>query len=72
MPLSIGDIVHSELTDEEGRIVRTLEIEGRIGYIVAIENKVSGKELEAFWRPGELKEVADDPRKYESPRKRSG
>lgn len=72
MALSIGDIVHSEITNEEGRIVRTLEIDGRIGCIVAIVNKVSGKELEAFWRPMELKELADDSRKYESPRKRSG
>jgi hypothetical protein len=72
MPLRIGDIVHSEITNEEGLIVRILEIEGRISYIVAIVNKVSGKELEAFWRPWELKELSDDPRKYESAQKRTG
>ena len=63
MPFSIGDTVRSEITNEEGRIVRILEIERRIAYIVAIVNKVSGNELEAFWRPQELKELADAPRK---------
>jgi hypothetical protein len=72
MPLSIGAAVHSEITNEEGRIVRILKIDGRIGYVVAIVNKVSGKELEAFWRPQELKEVKDAAPKYPAARRRSG
>jgi hypothetical protein len=72
MPLSIGDVVHSEITNEEGRIVRIVKIDGRIGCVVAIVNKVSGKELEAFWRPQELRELTDAASKYRAARKQSG
>jgi hypothetical protein len=43
--------------NEEGRIVRIVTIEGRIGYAVTILNNVSKKEIEALWRPQDLIEL---------------
>ena len=71
MQLSMGDIVHSEITNEVGRIVRIVKLEGLVGYVVVIVNRVSGKELEAFWRPQELREAKDPTPKYGAARKRS-
>ena len=64
MRLSVDDIVHNEITEEEGRIARIVKINGRLGYIVTKANKPSNNEVEALWRPRELKEVRNRARKY--------
>lgn len=64
MRLSVGEIVHSEITGEEGRIVRIARVNGWLGYVVVKATKPFGKEIEALWRPRELKEVRDRVRKY--------
>jgi hypothetical protein len=66
MGLSVGDIIHSDATKEEGRIVRIVQIEGRFAYIVAIANKISGTEIEALWRPREVKELRDRARRHKA------
>jgi hypothetical protein len=60
--LGVADIVHNEITKEVGRIVRIVNVNGP-GYIVAKANKLSGKEIEALWRPRELKELRDRARR---------
>ena len=64
MKLRIDDIVHNEVTNEVGRIVRIAEVNGRLGYVVVKANKPFGGEIEALWRPRELKEVRDRLRKW--------
>lgn len=59
MQFSVGDIVHSELVTEEGRILRIVTVGGTLAYVVAVLNKSSGHETEALWRPKELKEVRE-------------
>jgi hypothetical protein len=61
--LAVAEIVHNEITKEVGRIVRIVNIHGP-GYIVAKANKPSGAEIEALWRPRELKELRDRARRY--------
>lgn len=61
--LRVADTVHNEITKEVGRIVRIVNIHGP-GYIVVKANKPTGKEIEALWRPRELKELRDRARKY--------
>lgn len=61
--LSVGDIIQNAVTHEEGHIVRIVKIEGRVGYIVTIANKLSGNEFEALWRPQELREFRDRKQK---------
>src|ERR1700678_4560276 len=62
-----ADIVHNEITKEVGRIVPIVKIDGRLGYIVEKANKPSGKEIEALWRPRELKELRDRARRFRTP-----
>lgn len=64
MKLSVGTIVHNEITNETGRIVRIATGIRRPGYVVVTVNKVSGKEIEVLWRPRELREVRERVRKY--------
>ncbi len=64
MKLRIDDIVHNEVTNEVGRIVRITKVNGRLGYVVVKANKPFGEEIEALWRPRELKEVRDRLRKW--------
>ena len=64
MKLSVGTIVHNEITNEIGRIVRIATGIRRRGYVVVTVNTGSGKEIEALWRPPELKEVRERVRKY--------
>ena len=59
MKLRIDDIVHNEVTNEVGRIVRIAKVNGRLGYVVVKATKPFGKEIEALWRPRELTEVRD-------------
>jgi hypothetical protein len=59
MRLAVGNVIHFAATGEEGRIVRIVKIEGRTAYIVTTLNKSSGTEIEALWRPQELKEFWD-------------
>jgi hypothetical protein len=54
----VGNIIHHQITNEAGRIVRIIQIDGDAAYVVAITNPVSGTEIEALWRPSELKEPA--------------
>jgi len=63
MKLLVGDTVHNEVTNETGQIVRIATGSRRPGYVVVTANKVSGKEIEALWRPQELKEVLNRVRK---------
>jgi hypothetical protein len=55
--LSVGDTIENEITNEEGLIVRIVKIDGRIGYVVAVANKVSGNKFEALWQPRELRKL---------------
>jgi hypothetical protein len=64
MKLSVGMIVHNEITNETGRIVRIATDIQRPGYIVVIADKVSGREIEALWQPRGVKEVRERGRKY--------
>jgi hypothetical protein len=64
--LFVGDLVHNEITQEEGRIVRIVKIDGRHGYVVVKATKPFGHEIEALWRPQELKEGQDRVRKFQS------
>lgn len=66
MKFSIEDIVHNEVTNETGRIVRIMKVSGRPGYVVVTATKPFGKEIEALWRPQELKELRDRARKSRS------
>jgi hypothetical protein len=56
MSPAVGDIIHHQITNEAGRVVRIVEIDGGVAYVVAIKNHVSGVETEALWRPFELKD----------------
>ena len=62
--LHIGDIIHNEVTNEVGRIVRIDKVNGQLGYIVVIATKPFAKEIEALWRPRELKELRDRARRW--------
>jgi hypothetical protein len=53
--LSVGDTIQNEITLEEGLIVRIVKVDGRVGYVVAVANKLSGNEFEALWHPQELR-----------------
>jgi hypothetical protein len=64
MKLRIDDIIQNEVTNEVGRIVRIEKVNGRLGYIVVIGTKPFAKEIEALWRPRELKELRDRARKW--------
>ncbi len=64
MKIAVGDIVHNDITKEEGRVARIVKIDGRLGYIVVKANKPSGKEIEALWRPRELRELRDRAQKH--------
>lgn len=64
MKLSVEDIIHNEVTNETGRIVRIVTVSGRLGYVVVTATKPFGKEIEALWRPRELKELKDRVRNY--------
>jgi hypothetical protein len=57
-------LVHNEITQEEGRIVRIIRIDGRHGYVVVKATKPFGHEIEALWRPQELKQGQDRVQKY--------
>src|ERR1700689_2879155 len=57
MRLRVGDIVHSKISGEEGRIVRIVTVDEQLGFVVLIATKPLGKEIEAPWRPRELREV---------------
>ena len=60
MKLRIDDIVHNEVTNEVGRIVRISELNGRrLGYVVVTATKPLGKEIEALWT--EIKEQMGVP-----------
>ena len=72
MKFRIDDIVHNEVTNEVGRIVRISELNGRrLGYVVVTATKPLGKEIEALWSARELKEVRDRVRKWRGLRQRS-
>jgi hypothetical protein len=45
MKIAVADIVHNEITKQEGRVVRIVKIDGCLGFIVAKANKPSGKRL---------------------------
>ena len=64
MPLSVGEIVHDEITKDEGRIIRVVRVAQRLGYVVTIVNRPNGKEIEALWWPRELRELRERARKY--------
>lgn len=59
MPLSVGEIVHHEITSEEGRIIRIVKIDGQIAYVVEVANKATGKNIEALWWTPELSELRE-------------
>lgn len=59
MRIIVGDIVHNEITNEIGSVVRIATFDCEQGYVVVIANKASGKEIETLWWPRELKEVRD-------------
>ena len=59
MKLSVGIVVHNEVTNETGRIVRIATDIQRPGYVVVTADKVTGREFEALWQPREVKEVRD-------------
>jgi hypothetical protein len=61
MRFDIGDIVHLDGTNEEGRIVRLFTVRSRVGYIVTTDS--FGKQIEALWFPRELKEVKERARR---------
>jgi hypothetical protein len=62
--LAVGDIIHHQITNEAGRIVRIAETDGGAAYVVAIRNPVSGAETEALWRPIDIKDSQKkDPQK---------
>lgn len=56
MVSTVGDIIYHRITNEAGRIVRLVEIDGGAAYVVATNNRMSGTETEALWRPFEVKE----------------
>jgi hypothetical protein len=61
--LAVEDIVHNEVTHEEGHIVRIAKIRGQLRYVVVTATKPFGTEIEALWRPRELKELRDRARR---------
>jgi len=71
MKLSVGDIVTSKITQETGRILRIVKVQGRLAYVVAVKDEVSGREIESLWRPRELKELRTQAQKYRTQRQRS-
>jgi len=58
MRFAVGQTVHHKATNDPGRIVRIVNVKG-LAYIVTTQNKVSNSEIEALWRPKELKEVSE-------------
>jgi hypothetical protein len=64
LKLSVEDNVHNEITNETGRIVRIVEVSGRLGYVIVTATRPFGSEIEALWRPRELKEVRDRAQKH--------
>lgn len=63
MSPGIGDMIHHDGTDEEGRIVRLFEFRKGIGYIVTTRNRHSGRETEALWYPSEIRELKERARR---------
>lgn len=55
MAPTVGDIIYHQITNEAGRIVRLVEIDGGAAYVVATNNRMSGTETEALWRTFEVK-----------------
>jgi hypothetical protein len=64
MHFSIGDVIHLEATNEQGRIIRLFKSGRRVGYIVATTNQGSEREIEALWFPREIKETRERVRRY--------
>jgi hypothetical protein len=63
MPLSIGQVLHHAILNEKGRILRVAKLGNRSGYVVAIADKSSAREIEALWLPREIREVREHARR---------
>jgi len=57
MAIHVGDVVYNKGTGEEGRVLRTVEIEDGIGYVVSVEphSNWSMPATEALWPKAEVK-----------------
>ena len=58
MHFTVGQTVRSVITNETGRIVRIVKLP-RLAYVVAVENKATGREIQALWWARELKELRE-------------
>ena len=59
--VQIGDTIENE-SGEIGRVVRIAETDRGGGYVVVKKDRFSGGEIEAWWRPRELKKRTKQPK----------
>jgi|HubBroStandDraft_6_1064221.scaffolds.fasta_scaffold349497_1 hypothetical protein len=62
MRFRVGDLIRNKITQEEGRIVRLVEKNGSVSYVVVVPASALRGEKEALWRQYEIN---DEQRKRE-------
>lgn len=61
MRFRVGDLIHNNITQEEGRGVRLVEKNDIVSYIVVVAASALREEREALWRQHEVhREVNDE------------
>jgi hypothetical protein len=68
MRFPVGQTVTNAITNEVGQIRRVVDM-GGLAYIVTLRVNGTEREVEALWRPAELKEFAARVRKRPAKRK---
>ena len=62
MRFRIGDLLRNNITQEEGRVVRLVEKNDTVSYVVVLPASALHAEREALWRQSE---VSDEQRRRE-------
>ena len=73
MRFRVGDLIRNKTTQEDGRVVRLVEKNGRVSYVVVVPAGALRGEKEALWRQHEVndeqckrtKEIAVNPPRNE-------
>jgi hypothetical protein len=60
MRFRIGDLIHNNITQEEGRVVRLVEKNDIVSYVVVVAASALRGEIEALWRQYEVNRQVND------------
>ena len=63
MAFAVGETIRNQATNQEGRIVRVVEIDGSLVYIVAVPASENSGAREALWKPAYVKRKKLEPHK---------